>query len=222
MTAEEVTGLVLKGHRVGVHGFAHRFMPDSEEEVEASSERSAEILQPLLPASDALLDFAFPFGHFKVQTATALSKKFHYLYTVSPGYWDGVSHLIPRVLLTPDENLEFYETYILGALGFKPPLTLVGEDGATSNSIEYHDDEGKSLANVELMSVSADLNGRLYASYPLGSSITVTGNSVFIDLKSHLKQYYAPQRRVISYALITRENGQLRFLTWGHTHWVEE
>ena len=222
MTPEELRVLAGRGHRIAAHGYNHEMMPDSQEEVEASRERSPSLLRQILGAGYTGTDFAFPFGHYDATTVSELAGTYRYLHTVNPGYWDGSSPLIPRMVVTTDEDPAFFQAYILDASMFRPTLTLVTDEGTVSPVLEFRNDDTTRLDDVEMMSVSPDFTGRLYTRHALDTNIIIDGSRVLLRLKNHIVRYYAPGRRIIAYALVTKNNGALRFASSGHTHWIEE
>lgn len=222
LNAEELHELTAQGHRVAPHGYAHRMMPESPEEVTASSQHSPPCLREILGTAYAGTDFAFPFGHYDAKTLAALAGTYRYLHTVNPGYWDGSSTLIPRMLVTTDEDPAFFEAYVVGAEAFHPVLTLVTGEGTVSPIVEFRTVGTPMPEGAEMMSVSPDLTGRLYTRHTLDTNIVVDGSRVLLNLKNHMKRYYAPERRIIAYALVIRNNGALHFLSSGHTHWIDE
>jgi hypothetical protein len=126
------------------------------------------------------------------------------------------------MVVTTDEDPAFFQAYVLGASKFRPTLTLVTDEGGVSPVVEFRNNETAWPAGVEMMSVSPDFTGRLYTRHALDTNIMVDGGRVLLRLKNHMKRYYAPDRRIIAYALLTRTNGALRFVSSGHTHWIEE
>ncbi len=222
MTAAELRGLASAGHRIAAHGYNHAMMPESPEEVQASLERSPSVLREVVGAGYDSVDFAFPFGHYDAEVMAALSGTYRYLHTVNPGYWDGSAMVVPRMVVTTDEDLAFFEEYMAGASVFRPLLTLVTVDGSVSPVVEFRNDAATPLEAVEMMSVSPDLTGRLYTRHTLDSNITVDGSRVLVNLRNLVKRYYAPDRRIIAYALLAKSGGVLHFLSAGHTHWIEE
>jgi peptidoglycan/xylan/chitin deacetylase (PgdA/CDA1 family) len=222
MTAEDLRLLAASGHRIAAHGYRHEMMPESPDEVTASLERSPSVLRRIAGPGYDGEDFAFPFGHYDAGTVAALSGTFRFLHTVNPGYWDGISPVIPRMVVTTDEDTSFFQEYVTGASAFRPTLTLVTGDGTVSPLVEFHNGDTTRLGAVEMMSVSPDLTGRLYTRHTLDSNITIDGSRVLINLRNHMQRYYAPDRRIIAYALLTESGGALHFLSTGQTHWIEE
>ncbi len=221
MTAEELRKLAGKGHRIAPHGYSHEMMPESPGEVEASRDSSPVVLARIMGDAFAAKDFAFPFGHYDSTTVSLLEGTYRYLYTVNPGYWDGSSALVPRMIVTTDEDEAFFEGFIAGAPEFRPPLALVTPDGTVSPVVEFRNTDTTRLPAVEMISVSPDLTGRLYTRHALDTNIVIDGNRVVVRLKNQMQRYYAPDRRIISYALVARDHGGLRFLSAGQTHWIE-
>ncbi len=221
MTGEDVRELAGKGHRIAPHGYSHEMMPESPREVEASRDSSPAVLARILGDAFTAKDFAFPFGHYDSKTVSLLEGTYRYLYTVNPGYWDGKSALLPRMIITTDEDEGFFEEFVAGAPGFRPPLALETPDGTVSPVVEFRNTDTTGLPDVEMMSVSPDLTGHLYTRHALDTNIVIEGSRVVLRLKNQMQRYYAPDRRIIAYALVAHVNGVLRFLSGGHTHWIE-
>ncbi len=222
MTAADLHKLAGKGHRIAPHGYGHEMMPESPGEVEASRDSSLRLLRGILGDSIAGKDFAFPFGHYDAKTVASLEGSYRYLHTVNPGYWDGISTLVPRMIVTTDEDQAFFEEFVTGAAAYRPPLALVTPDRTVSPVVEFRNTDTTRLPVVEMISVSPDLTGRLYTVHALDTNVVIDGSRIVVQLKNHVKRYYAPDRRIIAYALIALESGVLRFLSSGHTHWIEE
>jgi peptidoglycan/xylan/chitin deacetylase (PgdA/CDA1 family) len=222
MTPEELRTLAGRGHRIAAHGYSHEMMPESQEEVEASRERSPTLLRQILGARYNGEDFAFPFGHYDARTLNELVGTFRYLHTVNPGYWDGSSPIIPRMVVTTDEDPAFFEAYILGAPMFRPTFALVTDEGTVSPVVEFRNDDTTRPDSLEMISVSPDFTGRLYTRHALDMNINIDGSRVLLNLKNHVKRYYAPDRRIIAYALLAKNSGALCFVSSGHTHWIQE
>jgi hypothetical protein len=76
--------------------------------------------------------------------------------------------------------------------------------------------------NVELFAVSADAERRSYAAHPLGDNLRVRGDTVWVDVAGHMRRWFPPGRIALSYALVVREGGRLRWLTPGLLHWLRD
>jgi len=222
LTAPEVARLARAGHRVAAHGYDHRSMATSGTEVAASLTRSQRLLAGQTGGAPDAPDFAFPFGHYTAEVAEALAGSYRYLHTVNPGYWDGRSALLPRMLVMSNVDPALFRDYVLGGARYSPPLEPLTDDGAVTSRVAFRLRGGPLPDGVELFSVSADATGRSYVSHPLGKSLEVSGDTVWVDLAAHMARHYPPERSAISYALVVREGGALRWLSPGIQHWLRD
>jgi peptidoglycan/xylan/chitin deacetylase (PgdA/CDA1 family) len=222
LTPAEVRQLVAGGHRVAAHGFEHRSLATSVREVAGTVARSREIIAARADADAAGADFAFPFGHYTPEVAEAVAGRFRYLHTVDPGYWDGRSALVPRLLLMNDVDPALFRAYVLGGAGNLPAWEPLFASGGTGDSLAFLARGGAVPADVELFAISPDAEGRSYASHPLGEAMRVRGDTVWVHMGEHLRRYFPPQRTAVSYALVTRADGRIRYLTPGLLHWVRD
>lgn len=219
LTPDDVRRLARAGHRVAAHGYEHRSMASSGDEVTASVERSR---RELGETTATALDFAFPFGHYTPEVAAAVGARFRFLHTVNPGYWDGRSPLLPRMLIMSGVDPVLYREYVLGGARYRPRLEPLTPDGAVTGRVAFRVRGGPLPAGVELFSVSADAGGRSYVGHPLGTSLEVRGDTAWVDLAAHMGRFYAPERSAIGYALVTRDPGGIRYLSPGIHHWLRE
>jgi peptidoglycan/xylan/chitin deacetylase (PgdA/CDA1 family) len=219
LTPDDVRRLARAGHRVAAHGYEHRSMASSGDEVAASVERSR---RELGEATATPLDFAFPFGHYTPEVAAAVGARFRFLHTVNPGYWDGRSPLLPRMLIMSGVNPALYREYVLGGARYRPRLEPLTPDGAVAGRVAFRVRGGPLPAGVELFSVSADAAGRSYVGHPLGTNLRVRGDTAWVDLAAHMGRFYAPERSAIGYALVTRDGGGIRYLSPGIHHWLRD
>ncbi|HYW10864.1 MAG TPA: polysaccharide deacetylase family protein [Longimicrobium sp.] len=222
LTPDEVRQLVAGGHRVAAHGFEHRSLASSVREVAGTVARSRGIIAARADAAAAGEDFAFPFGHYTPEVAEAVAGRFRYLHTVDPGYWDGRSALVPRLLLMNDVDPALFEAYVLGGAGNLPAWEALFASGGTTDTLTFLAHGAPVPADVELFSISPDGEGRPYASHPLGESLRVRGDTVWVDVGAYLRRYFPPERMAVSYALVTRADGRIRYLTPGLLHWVRD
>lgn len=222
LTPDEVRQLVAGGHRVSAHGFEHRSLASSVREVAGTVARSRGIIAARAGAGAAGEDFAFPFGHYTPEVAEAVAGRFRYLHTVDPGYWDGRSALVPRLLLMNDINPAFFQAYVLGGAGNLPAWEPLFASGGTGDTLAFLARGTPVPADVELLAISPDAQGRSYASHPLGDAMRVAGDTVWVDMGAHLRRYFPPERAAVSYALVTRADGRIRYLTPGLLHWVRD
>ena len=219
LTPDEVRGLARAGHRVAAHGYEHRSMASSQEEVAATVARSR---RELGETTASPLDFAFPFGHYTPEVARTVGRSFRHLHTVNPGYWDGRSALLPRMLIMSGVDPALYREYVLGGTRYRPRLEPLTPDGAVTDRVAFRLRGGPLPSGVELFAVSADAEGRSYVAHPLGTSLEVRGDTVWVDLAAHMRRFYAPERSAISYALVTREGGEISYLSPGIQHWIRD
>ncbi len=222
LTAAEVERLARAGHRVAAHGYDHRSMAVSGTEVASSLTRSRRLLASQTGGAQAAPDFAFPFGHYTTEVAEALAGSYRYLHTVNPGYWDGRSALLPRMLVMSNVDPALFRDYVLGGARYAPRLEPLSDDGTVASRVAFRLRGGPLPDGVELFSVSADATGRSYVSHPLGKSLRVSGDTVWVDLAAHMARHYTPERSAISYALVVREGQALRWLSPGIQHWIRD
>ncbi|NIR50060.1 polysaccharide deacetylase family protein [candidate division KSB1 bacterium] len=222
-TKSEVLWLAERGHRIGAHGYEHQSMVDSVRELKRSLNESQPFLKTLLGEKQkGVEDFAFPFGYYDDRTAEKMQQAFKFLYTVNPGYWDGTSVLIPRMLLSGRKDMEFYYHYLERSDDYRPALAPVTRDGAKSDVVKLRRTDNIPADKIRLFSVSPDTSGTMYVSHPLGSSLQARDDTLIIDLKTHLERCYAPQRSAISYALVQRTGDRIEYLSNGLLNWIEK
>jgi len=217
-----IARLARAGHRVAPHGYAHRSMAMSPEEVQASLQQSAAMIarQAAQPPADA--DFAFPFGHYTTEVARALEGSYRYLHTVDPGYWDGTSPLLPRLLVMSDVDPRVFQDYALGGARYRPTLRPLGAPGALADSVPFLLTSGSLPPDVHVFAVTADAEGRSYVTHPASGDIRVRGDTAWFDLAGYMRRVYPPGRGVISYALVVRDGRRVRYLTPGLLNWVRD
>lgn len=222
LSPDEVRRLVAGGHRVSAHGYEHRSLGSSVREVAGTVARSRAIIAARTDADDAGADFAFPFGHYTPEVAEAVSGRFRYLHTVDPGYWDGRSALVPRMLLMNDIDPAFFRAYVMGGAANLPAWEPIFASGGTGDTLAFLDHGTPLPADAELLAISPDAQGRSYASHPLGDNARMHGDTVVVDIGGHLRRWFPPERGAVSYALVTREGGRIRYLTPGLLHWARD
>ncbi|HEX8393537.1 MAG TPA: polysaccharide deacetylase family protein [Longimicrobium sp.] len=222
LSADEVRRLAAGGHRVSAHGFEHRSLGSSVRELAGTVARSCEIIAAQTDAAAAAADFAFPFGHYTPEVAEAVRGRFRFLHTVDPGYWDGRSTLVPRFLVMNDIDPAFFREYVLGGAGNLPVWEPLFASGSTGDTLAFLSHGTPLPSNAELLAISPDAQGRSYASHPLGDNARMRGDTVIVDMAGHLRRWFPPERVAVSYALITRQGGRIRYLTPGLLHWVRD
>lgn len=222
LTPGEVGELVRGGHRVAAHGYEHRSLASSAREVAGTVARSRGIIEQHGNPATAGADFAFPFGHHTPAVAEAVAGRFRWLHTVDPGYWDGRAALVPRLLLMNDLDLSLFQAYVLGGAGNLPAWEPLFASGATGDSVAFLASGAPVPPDVELFAISPDAAGRSYASHPVGENLRVRGDTVWVHLAAHARRYFPPDRVAVSYALVTRVDGGIRYLTPGLLHWLRD
>ena len=222
LAPDEVRQLVRGGHRVAAHGYEHRSLASSVREVAATVGRSRGIIEARADAEAAGEDFAFPFGHYTPEVAEAVAGRFRYLHTVDPGYWDGRSALVPRMLLMNDVDVSLFRRYVLGGAGNLPAWEPLFASGGAGDTLAFLAHGVPVPADLELLAISPDAEGRSYASHPLGENVRMRGDTVWVDMGAHLRRWFPPERVAVSYALVTRADGRIRYLTPGLLHWVRD
>ncbi|HET7230506.1 MAG TPA: polysaccharide deacetylase family protein [Longimicrobium sp.] len=217
-----VTRLARAGHRIAPHGFSHRSMAITPDEVDSTLSRSAGMIarQSARPPMDA--DFAFPFGHYTAQVAQRAGRAYRYLHTVDPGYWDGASALLPRLLLMSDVDPRVFERYVLGGARYRPVLRPLGESGAVADSVPFLAPNGRLPRHVQVFAVTADAENRSYVTHPADEFLRVRGDTAWLDLAGYMRRNYPPGRAVISYALVVRDGRGVRYLTPGMLNWLRD
>lgn len=220
MDADDLERLARAGHRVAAHGWEHRSLPGSGTEVAASLVRSTRLLGERAQPT-ARHDFAFPFGHYTHEIAAALATGYRYLHTVNPGYWDGASALLPRMLIMTGVDPALFREYVLAGRHYRPTLQPLTPDGAVAGRIAFRA-HGPVPRGLELFAITADASDRSYVSNPLGELVQVAGDTVWVDLAGYMARHYPPGRAVISYALVTREGGEMRYASPGMLNWISD
>lgn len=218
MNADDLERLARAGHRVAAHGYEHRSLPGSGIEVAASLVRSTRMLGERAQPT-AKHDFAFPFGHYTDDVAEALAGGYRYLHTVNPGYWDGKTALLPRMLIMSGVDPALFREYVLAGARYQPTLQPLTPDGAVAGRIAFRA-HGPVPDGLELFAITADAAGRSYVSNPLGELAQAAGDTVWVDLAGYMASHYPPGRAVISYALVTRQDGEMRYASPGLLNWI--
>ncbi|HEX6911654.1 MAG TPA: hypothetical protein VF142_14730, partial [Longimicrobium sp.] len=55
-----------------------------------------------------------------------------------------------------------------------------------------------------------------------GDALRVRGDTAWVDMGAHVRRWYPPERVALGYALVTRADGRIRYLTPGLLHWVHD
>ncbi|HEX8213056.1 MAG TPA: polysaccharide deacetylase family protein [Longimicrobium sp.] len=222
LSPDDLVRLSRAGHRIAPHGYDHRSMATSVTEVAATLARSAGMTGESARTAPSVLDFAFPFGHYLPEVAEAVGQRFRYLHTVNPGYWDGRSALLPRMLIMPAVDPALFRDYVLGGADYRPILEPLFADGAVAETVSFTARGAPVPDSIQIFAISADAEGRSYTIRPLGENLRINGDTVTVALGAHMRRYHGPGREVISYALVTRRDGRLRYLSPGVLNWIRD
>lgn len=222
LDSASVARLAKAGHRIAPHGFAHRSMAILPEEVDATVRQSAEMIARQADQPRSAEDFAFPFGHYSTAVAHTVAGGWHYLHTVDPGYWDGASPLLPRMLVMTDVDLRLFEDYVRDGARYRPTWRLIGESGAVADSVAFLVPGGRVPRGVQVFAVTADAQNRSYVTHPAAEFIRVRGDTAWFDVAAYMRRNYPPGRAVISYALVTRHGRHIRYLAPGMLTWLRD
>jgi hypothetical protein len=222
LSSEDIARLARAGHRISVHGTDHRSLASSGSEASSSVAEAFRILDEATGVRPSAVEFAMPFGHYTPSVIDALASRYRYLMSVNPGYWDGASQMIPRMLIFHDVPLSLYREFLLGGGVFQPQLIPLTQDGAVADTVRFRVEGGPIPSALELLAVSADASGRSYKSHPLGDAASIRGDVLVLDLKKHRDRYFPADRNVIAYAIVTRTGDQMRYLSPGIMHWLTD
>ena len=204
ITPRELRELASHGHVIGVHGYEHRSMQEAtEDETVNSLLTSKRILQLILGSEYKLNSFAFPYGHYTANVKDRMLSGYNYLYTVNPGYWDGISSIVPRMLITRQKDLEFFQNYISNIQQYEPNLHFMGEDGGTHRFISFliQNDAKIDIESLRILAVSPDAEENLYSDYRVNPHPLTSDSVIIIDVREHVQRYYSPERQVLSFIL---------------------
>lgn len=221
LTRDDLARMAKAGHRIAVHGNDHRSLASSGAEAAASVAQAYRTLQDSAGVRPSFVEFAMPFGHYTPEAINALATRYRYLMSVNPGYWDGGSVMIPRMLIFRDTPIETYREFLTGGSDFHPTLTLLTEDGARTDTVLFIMEGGHRIV-PELFAVSADRGGKPYQAHPLGDAAQMRGDTLFVDLRGIRDRYFGADRNVIAYSLVDRSGGRVRYLTRGVMHWLRD
>jgi peptidoglycan/xylan/chitin deacetylase (PgdA/CDA1 family) len=219
LDAAAVAALAGAGHRVAPHGYAHRSMAFVADEVDATLTHSAALIadQTTQPRTGA--DFAFPFGHYTVDVTRRVSRAYRYLHTVDPGYWDGRSPLVPRMVVMSDVDPAVYREYLLGGARYRPVLHPLGSSGTVTGNVPFRALDGRCPRDVHVLAVTADADDRSYVPHPADAFLRQDGDTVWFDSANYMHQTYPLWRAVLSYALVVPDGRGVRHLTPGLLNW---
>lgn len=222
LSGADLGQLTRAGHRIAAHGYNHRSLAASGAEMAGSIAMAHDGLRDASGIAPSAVEFAFPFGHYTPEVSAALARRYRYLMTVNPGYWDPGDTMVPRMLVLSNTGLDFYHEYLLGGATYTPSLRPLTPDGAIGDTVRFRIDEGRVPPGIDLLAVSPDDDGRNYAGHPVSDDLELRGDTLVLDLRGHRDRHYAASRAVLGYALVHRSGGRLRFLSPGSLHWLAD
>lgn len=223
LTSENLASLVRRGHQVGAHGHRHRSMPISGPEIVATLDTVPDILKNISGISDKNIhSLAFPYGHYTPAVKRAMRSRYPLQYSVNPGYWDGISPLIPRILLTRDADPRFYKEYLLGAYIGEPKLFMKEEDGSRQSVIHFDNPAGLSPDSLYLKAASPDYKNRHYQLFSVSDFMVSEGDAIIFDITGYLETHHSKTRRALSFAVMQRKNGGYAFVSDGYLLWIKK
>ena len=227
MSGSQLADLIERGHLIGVHGHRHVSMPVSGPEIIATLDTVPELLMEIPGITDRNLhSLAFPYGHFTPAVMRAMRARYPMQYTVNPGYWDGLSTLIPRILITRETDRQFYFDYLTGALAGPRSLSMHEPDGSRQSVIHFANPEGLDPATLYIRASSPDYEGRHYAIHSARPFLTVdsghdSGNVLVFDITAYLETHHSVDHRALSFAVTQKERDIYRFVSDGYLIWVK-
>ncbi len=222
LTNADLDSLASWRHQIGVHGYSHRSMVESPAETEAVRTVALGVVKGAMHLQRLFPSFAYPFGHYDSSMVDLGRAGYRYLHTVDPGYWDGRSALIPRMLVTSDKPMGFFQDYIRRSAQFKPSLISMTKTGASTNTVLFQIVGSLPDSGLEIIAVSADKEGYLYTSHSAGEVISVEGSILSFNLRKYLQHFFQETRRVLSYAFVGRDRTSFYYVSSGQSNWVEE
>lgn len=224
MSAAQLSELASRGHLIGVHGHRHASMPAYGPEIIAVRDTVPGILKQIPGITDKNLhSLAFPFGHYTPAVKRSMRSRYPLQYTVNPGYWDGQSTLIPRILITRDTDRDFYYAYLSGAMAGPRVLTMREPNGSRQSVIHFENPGMLDPGTLYIRVVSPDNNGRHYDIRPATPFLSVDdryGNVLVFDVSGFMNAYHPVNHRALSFVVTKKEKGAYRFVSDGYLIWV--
>lgn len=229
MTSSEIASLAERGHLIGSHGHRHKSLPVSGPEIIATLDTVPGILSGITGVKPAQIhSLAFPFGHFTPAVTNAMYSQYPFQYTVNPGYWDGESTLIPRIMITRDTDPGFYRDYLAGAFAQKRLLTMKEGNGSRQSKVHFRNHAGIDPESLYLQAISPDLDGNHYSTFSIDSYLIPerkgtedNGEEVLaFDITSYLEDHHPKENRALSFAIAQKKKGYFQYVSDGYLIWV--
>ncbi len=224
MSSNHLSDLANRGHLIGVHGHRHVSMPVSGPEIIAVWDTVPELMMEIPGITDENLhSLAFPYGHYTPAVTRAMRPRYPLQYTVNPGYWDGSSTLIPRILITQETDREFYFDYLSGALAGPRELSMREPNGSRQSVIHFENPARLDPRALYIRAVSPDDDGRYYDSRsaaPFLSADDRDGHVLVFDVSAYLEAHHPIDHRALSFAVTEKVGEIYRFVSDGYLIWV--
>ncbi len=245
LSSSQLASLVERGHLVGVHGHRHISMPVSGPEIIATLDTVPGLMTDIPGiGEDMLHSLAYPYGHFTPSVQRAMRSRYPMQYTVNPGYWDGASTLIPRILITRDTDRQFYFDYLDGALAASRSLTMREPNGSRQSVIHFDNPDRLDPKSLYIIAASPDYDGQHYIAHAAGPFFSREdwddvyghgnrvdgrdsydggdGNVLIFDITAYLETHHSVEHRALSFAVAHKDGEIHRFVSNGYLIWVKK
>jgi len=221
MTSRQLAKLTERGHLVAAHGHRHKSMPVSGSEIIAALDTVPDILKTIPGISeDDLHSIAYPYGHYSPAVRTAMLPQYPLQYTVNPGYWDGRSTLIPRILIASGTDRKFYYDYLKGAFAASKLLTMQEESGSRQSVVHFNNPKELDPDSLYIQATSPDGSGHHYSVFSAAPFLTSKNGVLVFDITDYLETHHSADRRALSFVVSQRGNGKMRYVSDGYLVWV--
>ena len=223
MNSEELGDLAGRGHLIAAHGHRHQSMPVSGPEIVATLDTVPDLLSSLANVEDSIIhSLAYPYGLYTPAVYRAMRSRYPLQYTVNPGYWDGSSGLIPRIMITLETRDIFYRSYISGKFLSRRKLFMEEQSGSRQSVLHFSNPERVSATNLYILAISPDYEGQYYQSFPAAPYLSQDGGPerLKFDVKEYLETHHSRERRALSFVLKKRDDSGDRFVSEGYLIWV--
>ncbi len=223
LTKKQIRDLADRGHEIGIHGYNHESVVESRKELKRSLDISGKEFHRLTGLDIEIISFAFPFGHYDTESFQELNQEYLYLHTVNPGYWDGTSANVPRLLISRQKELSFYFDYIKQSRKFKPAVYFEYSDANRSrqSQVNISIDENLDPNAMYLLSPAADISGKHYKPRTLSNFFEKKNERYSINLSDFVAEFYKEERSVLSLAIVQLHEDEIIYLSNGELFWID-
>lgn len=226
-SSRDILSLLKRGHMIGVHGYRHRSMPVSGPEIVAVLDTVPGMMSRLTGYPESSFNsLAYPYGHYTPSVRNAMRLRYPLQYTVDPGYWDGQSPLVPRILITRDNDLQFYKDYTSGRYAGSHILDMIHESGSRRTTALFRAQGDVDFRDLYIHAVSPDRYDRHYTFHPIGDHVSRYENDtradhVFkLDLDRILERFYVKENRALSFLIARGSGDTFIYVSDGFLIWV--